>query len=265
MSGSAIVPWVIGNWKMNPTWANSLQWIEQFKQYLQQAPISEQQCHLAVAPIAIALNRVQVQLDNAPRTVHTVAQDVSRFAATGAFTGEVSATLLADSQIGYVLIGHSERRELLGDTPEVLKAKITQALAEGLTVIYCVGETLEQREQGLAEQIVLQQICDVAPVIGEEHWQKQIVIAYEPIWAIGTGKTASAQDAQAMHEKIRAGLTQLSTAGQNIAILYGGSVKPENAQELAACPDINGALVGGASLNAESFYQIAQAFAASQS
>ena len=265
MSGSAIVPWVIGNWKMNPTWANSLQWIEQFKQYLQQAPISEEQCHLAVAPIAIALNRVQVQLDNAPRTVHTVAQDVSRFAATGAFTGEVSATLLADSQIGYVLIGHSERRELLGDTPEVLKAKITQALAEGLTVIYCVGETLEQREQGLAEQIVLQQICDVAPVIGEEHWQKQIVIAYEPIWAIGTGKTASAQDAQAMHEKIRAGLTQLSTAGQNIAILYGGSVKPENAQELTACPDINGALVGGASLNAESFYQIAQAFAVSQS
>lgn len=265
MSGSAIVPWVIGNWKMNPTWANSLQWIEQFKQYLQQAPISEQQCHLAVAPIAIALNRVQVQLDNAPRTVHTVAQDVSRFAATGAFTGEVSATLLADSQIGSVLIGHSERRELLGDTPDVLKAKITQALAEGLTVIYCVGETLEQREQGLAEQIVLQQICDVAPVIGEEHWQKQIVIAYEPIWAIGTGKTASAQDAQAMHEKIRAGLTQLSTSGQNIAILYGGSVKPENAQELAACPDINGALVGGASLNAESFYQIAQAFAASQS
>lgn len=265
MSGSAIVPWVIGNWKMNPTWANSLQWIEQFKQYLQQAPISEQQCHLAVAPIAIALNRVQVQLDNAPRTVHTVAQDVSRFAATGAFTGEVSATLLADSQIGSVLIGHSERRELLGDTPDVLKAKITQALAEGLTVIYCVGETLEQREQGLAEQIVLQQICDVAPVIGEEHWQKQIVIAYEPIWAIGTGKTASVQDAQAMHEKIRAGLTQLSTAGQNIAILYGGSVKPENAQELAACPDINGALVGGASLNAESFYQIAQAFAASQS
>ena len=265
MSVSTIVPWVIGNWKMNPVWENSQQWIEQFKQHLQQSPILEQQCHLAVAPIAIALHRVQSQLEHAPRAVHTVAQDVSRFAGTGAFTGEVSATLLADSQIAHVLIGHSERRELLGDTPEVLKAKMTQALAAGLTVIYCVGETLEQREQGVAEQIVLQQICDVASVIEEQHWQNQIVIAYEPIWAIGTGKTASAQDAQAMHEKIRAGLAQLSSSGQNVAILYGGSVKPENAQELAACPDINGALVGGASLNAESFYQIAQAFAATQS
>ena len=127
-----------------------------------------------------------------------------------------------------------------------------------MTVIYCVGESLEQREQGLAEQVVLQQICDIVPVVTVEQWQKQIVIAYEPIWALGQVKPAP-QDAQAMHAKIREGLSQITPAGSDIAILYGGSVKAENAVELAACPDINGALVGGASLNAASFYQIVQA------
>ena len=137
------------------------------------------------------------------------------------------------------------------------------ALNAGLTVIYCVGESLEQREQGLAEQVVLQQICDMAAGVAAEQWQN-IVIAYEPIWAIGTGKTASAADAQAMHAKIREGLNQITNLGSKIAILYGGSVKADNAVELAACPDINGALVGGASLNAHSFYQIANSFAQSK-
>ncbi|EXR56696.1 triosephosphate isomerase family protein [Acinetobacter sp. 1424608] len=162
------------------------------------------------------------------------------------------------------MVGHSERRDIFGDNVEILKAKLQNALNAGLTVIYCVGESLEQREQGQAEQVVLQQICDIAPVVTAEQWQNQVVIAYEPIWAIGTGKTASPQDAQAMHAKIREGLCQLTSAGSSIAILYGGSVKAENAVELAACPDINGALVGGASLNAASFYQIVQAFAQSK-
>ncbi|WP_343598046.1 triose-phosphate isomerase [Acinetobacter sp.] len=259
MSGSTIVPWVVGNWKMNPTRAASEQWTKEFKQLLQQTPILAEQCHLAIAPISLALSEIKHQLSGTP--VNVVTQDVSRFAGTGAFTGEISADLLADYGIQYVLIGHSERRELLGDEPQVLREKLKLALKAGLTVIYCVGESLEQREQGTAEVVVLQQICDIASVVAPEHWEKQIIVAYEPIWAIGTGKTASAQDAQSMHEKIRAGLLQLTSFGAQIAILYGGSVKPENAKELAACADINGALVGGASLNAQSFYQIVEAFA----
>lgn len=261
MSGSTIIPWVVGNWKMNPMQANAKQLVQEFKQLLAQHDIPAAQCHLAVAPVTIALTTVQTALADAARPVHVVAQDVSRIAGTGAYTGEVSAELLKDSEIDYVLIGHSERREIFADDVAAVQAKIKNALTAGLTVIYCVGESLEQREQGIADQVVLQQICDVATVINAEQWQQQMIIAYEPIWAIGTGKTASPQDAQAMHAKIREGLTQITPAGQQIAILYGGSVKPENAAELAACPDINGALVGGASLNAESFYQIARAFA----
>lgn len=259
MSGSNIIPWVVGNWKMNPMQADSQQLIQDLKQLLQDAPITEQQCHIGVAPISIALLSIKQSLQDVS-TVKVVAQDVSQMAGTGAYTGEVSAELLKDSQIDYVLIGHSERREIFGDDVAKIKAKISNALNANLHVIYCVGESLEQREAGQAEQIVLQQICDLAAVVKPEQWHN-IVIAYEPIWAIGTGKTASPQDAQAMHAKIREGLTQITTEGQRTAILYGGSVKPENAVELAACPDINGALVGGASLNAESFYKIAQAFA----
>lgn len=259
MSSSTITPWVVGNWKMNPMQANSQQLIQDLKQYLNNSPITEQQCHIGVAPISIALLSIQHLLQDHPY-VKVVAQDVSRIAGTGAYTGEVSAELLKDSHIDYVLVGHSERREIFADDVGKIKDKVSNALNAGLKVIYCVGESLEQRESGQAEQIVLQQICDLAAVVKVDQWHN-IVIAYEPIWAIGTGKTASPQDAQAMHAKIREGLTQITTEGQHTAILYGGSVKPENAVELAACPDINGALVGGASLNAESFYKIAQAFA----
>ena len=262
MSGSTIIPWVVGNWKMNPMQANSQQLIQDLKQFLISTPISEQQCHIGVAPISNALLSIQQVLQDVPY-VKVVAQDVSRIAGTGAYTGEVSAELLKDSQIDYVLIGHSERREIFADDAEKIKAKVSHALNAGLQVIYCVGESLAQREAGQAEQVVLQQICDLTTVVKAEQWHN-IIVAYEPIWAIGTGKTASPEDAQAMHAKIREGLQQITSIGQSIAILYGGSVKPENAVELAACPDINGALVGGASLNAASFYQIAQAFAQSE-
>lgn len=260
MSGSTIIPWVVGNWKMNPMQANTQQLVQQFKQLLQQEAISAQDCHIGVAPTTLTLSTVQTQLADAVTPIVTVAQDVSRIAGTGAYTGEVSAELLKDSGIEFVLIGHSERREIFGDSPAILIEKMKNALVAGLTVIYCVGETLTQREAGQAEQVVLQQICDVAAIVNGDQWQN-IIIAYEPIWAIGTGKTASPADAQAMHAHIREGLLQITPAGKDLAILYGGSVKPENAEELAACPDINGALVGGASLDAASFYKIAQAFA----
>ena len=260
MSGSTITPWVVGNWKMNPMQADASALLQNFKQLLNNQNIAEENCHIGIAPVAIALTAVRDSLQQANRTIFTVAQDVSRFAGTGAYTGEISAEFLKDSAIDFVLVGHSERREIFADQPQILNEKVKNALNAGLTVIYCVGESLEQREAGQAEQVVLQQICDIAAVVNAEQW-KNIVVAYEPIWAIGTGKTASPEDAQAMHAKIRQGLSQITAEGQNMAILYGGSVKPENAVELAACPDINGALVGGASLNAESFYKIAQAFA----
>lgn len=260
MSGSTITPWVVGNWKMNPMQADASALLQNFKQLLNNQNIVEENCHIGIAPVAIALTAVRDSLKQANRTILTVAQDVSRVAGTGAYTGEISAELLKDNAIDFVLVGHSERREIFDEQPQILNEKVKNALNAGLTVIYCVGESLEQREAGQAEQVVLQQICDIAAVVNAEQW-KNIVVAYEPIWAIGTGKTASPEDAQAMHAKIRQGLSQITAEGQNMAILYGGSVKPENAVELAACPDINGALVGGASLNAESFYKIAQAFA----
>ena len=263
MSVSTITPWVIGNWKMNPVQADVLALVQGMKELFETAPIAEDQCHIGVAPTAIALTQIQAELSSAVRPVYTVAQDVSRVAGMGAYTGEVSAELLVDSQIHYVLIGHSERREIFLENSDILNAKIKNALQAGLTVIYCVGESLEQREAGQAEAVVLQQICDIAAVVEAEQW-KNIVIAYEPIWAIGTGKTASPEDAQTMHAQIRQGLSQITGYGATMAILYGGSVKPENAVELAACPDINGALVGGASLNAESFHKIAHAFANTQ-
>ncbi|AOA57070.1 triose-phosphate isomerase [Acinetobacter larvae] len=260
MSSSAITPWVVGNWKMNPMQADAQQLIQSFKQQLQQAPLSAAQCHIAVAPIALHLLTVQQQLADAAVPVAVVAQDVSRQAGTGAYTGEISAELLKDSGIDTVLIGHSERRELFADTSVVVAEKVKNALNAGLRVIYCVGESLAQREEGLANQVVLQQICDIARVVQAEQWA-QIVIAYEPIWAIGTGKTASPEDAQAMHAAIREGLAQITAYAAKMPILYGGSVKADNALQLAACKDINGALVGGASLDAQSFYQIATAFA----
>lgn len=179
----------------------------------------------------------------------------------GAFTGEVSAPMLAAVGCHYVIVGHSERRQLFGETDEGVNRKVHAAMRHGLVPIVCVGETLEERERGEEEAVVARQLAEgLAGVALEE--PGALVVAYEPVWAIGTGRTASPEQAQAMHLAIRAHLAEaLGGAGREVKLLYGGSVKPENAAELFAQPDIDGGLIGGASLKAEAFAAIVEAAA----
>lgn len=177
----------------------------------------------------------------------------------GAYTGEVSAAMLKDLGCRYVIIGHSERRQFFGDTNEAVYEKCVRAFSVGLVPILCVGETLDERERELTLSVVQEQLAVVARLKDNCSAFGEIVIAYEPIWAIGTGKTASPNDAQTVHAFIRNQLSEIDGAlGQSTRILYGGSVKPDNAKALFAMPDIDGGLVGGASLDAESFLNIAR-------
>ncbi len=185
-------------------------------------------------------------------------QDLSAHEA-GAYTGEVAGSMLADCGCGYVLVGHSERRSLHGETSELVAAKFVAAQASGLQPILCVGETLEEREAGRTEAVVSGQIQAVIDQAGMAAFTRALV-AYEPVWAIGTGQTASPDQAQAVHAAIRGQLAaENDTIGGRVRILYGGSVKPDNAAELFACEDIDGGLIGGASLTAESFMAIYRA------
>lgn len=177
---------------------------------------------------------------------------------SGAYTGEVSAKMAADIGCRYALVGHSERRQLFGETDDVVAEKVVRILASGLVAVVCVGETLEEREQGVAEQVVCGQVRKALASVSGDEWDR-LVIAYEPVWAIGTGKTATADDAQAMHAAIRRLLVELDAPAEEISLLYGGSVKPDNAPELFAQPDIDGGLIGGASLVTEDFLGICQA------
>lgn len=181
--------------------------------------------------------------------------------ASGAFTGEVSAAMLLDMGCRYVILGHSERRTLLGETDELVAVKTKAALAAGLTPIVCVGEQLAEREAGKTGDVVATQVRGSLAGLSSDELAK-VVVAYEPVWAIGTGKVATPEQAQEVHALIRSLLTEMSSAevAQGIRLQYGGSVKPGNAADLAAQPDIDGALVGGASLEADGFLAIAAAF-----
>ncbi|MDP1573875.1 MAG: triose-phosphate isomerase [Coxiellaceae bacterium] len=180
--------------------------------------------------------------------------------AEGAYTGEVSASMLKDVGCQYVIIGHSERRQFFHETNEIVQRKCEQAFVAGLTPILCVGETLEQRDSNETLSVVKEQLAVVARLKDNCSAFSEIVVAYEPVWAIGTGKTASPTDAESVHAFIREQLCEMDAAlGQSTRILYGGSVKPDNAKALFAMKNIDGALVGGASLNAESFLKIAAA------
>jgi triosephosphate isomerase len=177
---------------------------------------------------------------------------------TGAFTGEVSAPMLVEAGCAWVIVGHSERRQHFGETDDFVARKVTAALAGGLAPIVCVGETLEEREGGRTLEVVERQLKAFLPALA--HAPRPLAIAYEPVWAIGTGKNAGPREAQEVHQAVRRWLAEASNElSSSTRILYGGSVKPNNAAELLAAPDVDGALVGGASLEAASFAGIVRA------
>ena len=211
------------------------------------------QVGLAIMPSFVHLPLASQRL--AESFIDFGAQDMSAHE-SGAFTGEVSATMLTDLGCRYAIVGHSERRQRHAESEELVAEKAVRALAAGLTPIVCVGETLQEKEQGQAQPVVLKQLMPVLAEVQPSELAK-LVIAYEPVWAIGTGLTASPEEAQSMHAYIRRTLCESDDeSGQQVKILYGGSVKPDNAKRLFEQNDINGALVGGAALDASAFLKI---------
>ena len=247
-------PLISGNWKMNHNHFEAIQTVQKLAYAIEKDDYEA--CDVSVHPPFTDLRSVQtvLQADNIP--VSLGAQNVHQ-AEKGAFTGEVSAGMLDKLDVKYVIVGHSERRELFGETDEVVNAKATAVLHAGMTPIVCVGETLEERTEGRAQARVTEQLSGSLAGLKPETVE-DIVIAYEPIWAIGTGETATPGDAQEMCAHIRSQVAETfgAKAAASVRIQYGGSVKPGNAPELMAQPDVDGALVGGASLDAEDFARI---------
>ncbi|QNP48058.1 triose-phosphate isomerase [Diaphorobacter aerolatus] len=241
---------IAGNWKMNGGLAANAALLNA----LNEAVGARALCDIAVAVPAPYLSQVQQLLANSP--IALAAQDVSAHE-SGAYTGEMSAAMLKEFGTRYVLVGHSERRQYHGETDAVVGAKAQRALAAGITPIVCVGETLAEREDGKTEAVVKRQLA--AAIHAVTHCVSEIVVAYEPVWAIGTGKTATPEQAQQVHAVLRAQLAAASQKADVIKLLYGGSMNAANAAELLAQPDIDGGLVGGASLKPADFLQIISA------
>lgn len=241
---------IAGNWKMNGSLAANEALLKALVAGLEDVGFGAA-CDVAVAVPAPYL--AQVQALTAGTVVATAAQDVSRHE-PGAYTGEISVAMLKDFGVRYALVGHSERRQYHGETDVVVAEKAQRALAAGVTPIVCVGETLQEREAGQTEAVVKRQLAAVIHLNG--HCISEIVVAYEPVWAIGTGRTASPEQAQAVHAVLRAQLSAASGHADRIRLLYGGSMNAANAAQLLAQPDIDGGLVGGASLKAPDFLQI---------
>ena len=242
---------VAANWKMNMTQAESAAFVETFLRELGDSSEVE----VVLVPPFTAIAKVSEALGASP-DVKLGAQNMSS-EKSGAFTGEISAAMLRDLFVRYVVLGHSERRALLGETNEIVNRKVRAAHEASLRPIVCVGETLAQRERGEVERIIGTQVRESLAGLGAKELS-ETVVAYEPVWAIGTGKTASAEQAQEVHAFIRTTLAALSdeSTAEKMRIQYGGSVKPDNARILMSQLDIDGALVGGASLDPRSFAQI---------
>ncbi len=249
-------PFVAGNWKMNTDRASALRLALDVADGLGDAGA---QVDTAVCPPFVYLDAVGRALAAAQTHLSLGAQDVY-CERDGAFTGEVSIAMLKDLACAYVLTGHSERRHVIGESDHLIARKTSSVLEAGLSCILCVGETIEQRQAGQTDAVNQRQVSSGLEGLNPE-WLGRLTIAYEPVWAIGTGVTATPADAQDAHLKIRAIVERLfgQKAAEAMRILYGGSVKPSNAVELFAQPDIDGGLIGGASLNASDFLAIIRA------
>jgi triosephosphate isomerase (TIM) len=243
-------PVIAGNWKLYKTNQDAADLVASLIPAVKENISVE----IVVAPVFTALTTVKSVISGS--NIMLSGQDCF-WEKEGAFTGEVSPELLVDAGCSHVIIGHSERRQFFGETDETVNKKIMAALKAGLTVLFCIGETLGEREAGKTFDVLKKQVTGGLAGISKEQLKKAI-IAYEPVWAIGTGKTATDEQAQEAHAFIRSLVMELynKTTGDKVRILYGGSVKPENIKGLMAQPDIDGALVGGASLKAETFSAI---------
>ena len=238
---------IAGNWKMNGSLAANAALMGELL-----AGIGQPACDVAVCVPAVYLAQVQLLLAG-QGGIALGAQDVSQHE-SGAYTGDVSAAMLKELGARYVIVGHSERRQHQGETDAQVAVKAQRALAAGLTPIVCVGETLREREQGETESVVSRQLSAVIQLNGER--LADLVVAYEPVWAIGTGRTATPEQAQTVHAALRALLAAADLQAAGVRILYGGSMNAGNAAELLAQPDIDGGLIGGASLKARDFLKI---------
>lgn len=246
-------PIIAGNWKLNKTISEALVLVTALRTRVDDVTDVE----VVVAPAFTALSAVAQTLEGS--NIRLAAQDVF-WEESGAFTGEVSPGMLTDVGCDYVIIGHSERRQYFGETNESVNRKTEAAHAHGLKPIICTGERLEEREAGRTESVVKDHVINGIAGLSADQISST-VIAYEPVWAVGTGHNATPEQAQAVHALIRLLLSETYSAdvASQVRIQYGGSVKPDNAAELMAQPDIDGALVGGASLDADSFAQIVKA------
>lgn len=237
---------IAGNWKMNGSLESNAALVQALLSHS-----ADWKCDVALCVPAPYLSQLQNLSKASP--LLSGAQDVSMHD-SGAFTGEVSAGMLKDFACRYAIVGHSERRQFHLESDALVAAKAQKALASGITPIVCVGETLQEREAGLTEEVVKRQLAAVIHLNG--HCISEIVLAYEPVWAIGTGKTATPEQAQHVHAVLRAQLRAASAHADRVQIVYGGSMNTANAAQLLAQPDIDGGLVGGASLKAADFLSI---------
>jgi triosephosphate isomerase len=247
-------PLVAGNWKMHGSRAESTKLVDELVEATELGAAD-----VVVCPPFVYLWEIGRHLKDS--AVALGAQDVCAEPGQGAFTGEVSATMLKDVGCAYTIVGHSERRALYGDTDALVARKFVAAQGQALVPILCVGETLEERERGVTRDVVARQLDAVLAVAGVGAFARAVV-AYEPVWAIGTGKNATPEQAQEVHAFIRERIADRdATIAAALRVLYGGSVKAANAAELFAMPDVDGGLVGGASLKAEEFVRICAAAA----